>query len=92
MLAFDNMTSRLIQGTTEWALYTIVLDVSEQAEAIAFGALLSGPGQIWIDGLHFEEVDETVSVTDMLPGIGQSLPAAPVNLDFEAELSVQGEE
>jgi hypothetical protein len=44
VLAFDNMTARPIQGTTGWALYSIVLDVSEQAEAIAFGALLSGPG------------------------------------------------
>ncbi|CAH8768008.1 helix-turn-helix transcriptional regulator [Paenibacillus dendritiformis] len=92
VLAFDNMTARPIQGTTGWALYTIVLDVSEQAEAIAFGVLLSGPGQIWIDGLRFEEVDETVPVTDMLPDMGQSLPAAPVNLDFEAELSAPGQE
>lgn len=90
VLAFDNMTTRPIQGTTEWALYTIVLDVPEQAEAIAFGALLCGPGQIWIDGLRFEEVDETVPVTDMLPELGQSLPAGPVNLDFEADIPAPG--
>jgi hypothetical protein len=27
---------------------------------------------------------------DMLPDMGQSLPAAPVNLDFEAELPLRG--
>ena len=42
--AFDNMGDRKIEGTTDWTKYTIVLDVPEDASAIAFGLLMSGKG------------------------------------------------
>lgn len=80
-LAFDNMQDRPIKGTTNWTKYEIVLDVPAQAEEIAFGLLLTGRGDTWIDDLRFDVVSRDIPVT------GQSsatkLPAAPVNLDFE---------
>lgn len=83
-LAFDNMEKRSIKGTTKWNKYEIVLDVPNNASRIAFGALLSGTGQIWFDNINFEIVNNTVKTTDLL-GNGNNTTAteAPVNLDFE---------
>ena len=62
-LSFDNMQNRAIKGTTDWKKYEIVLDVPAEASNIAFGALLSGTGQIWVDEVKFEIVDNSVPVT-----------------------------
>jgi hypothetical protein len=56
VLGFDNMQHRPIKGTTDWKRYEIVLDVPDAARAIAFGLLLSGDGQVWMDDLAFEVV------------------------------------
>jgi hypothetical protein len=66
-LSFDNMhdgiNDRSITGTTDWKKYEIVLDVPNNASNIAFGALLSGTGQIWFDNINFEIVDSSVQTT-----------------------------
>jgi len=62
-LSFDNMRDRPIKGTTNWKKYEIVLDVPKGASNIAFGALLSNTGQIWLDNVNFEIVDNFVSTT-----------------------------
>ncbi len=80
VLGFDNMQDRPINGTTGWAPYSVVLDVSELADAIAFGVLLSGKGKVWIDNASFEVVDNSVPTTN-IPD--QQLPSVPINLDFE---------
>lgn len=77
-LAFDNMQNRAIRGTTDWTRYEIVLDVANDAQRLAFGILLAGGGQVWMDDLKFEVVPTTVKTT------GQAAaPAAPTNLNFE---------
>lgn len=53
VLAFDNMANRGIYGTTAWSQYQINLFIPNQAVRICYGALLSGDGTIWIDGLQF---------------------------------------
>ncbi len=82
-LSFDNMhdgkTDRSIKGTTNWKKYEIVLDVPTNASLIAFGALISGTGQIWFDNITFEVVDTTVETTEYSNGIQNE----PFNLDFE---------
>src|SRR5262249_33100474 len=55
-LAFDNMADRAVKGTTDWKKYEIVLDVPQSAQLIAFGILLSGTGQVWLDDMKFETV------------------------------------
>jgi hypothetical protein len=88
---FDNMHNGkndvAVKGTTGWKKYDIVLDVPGNASNIAFGALLVGTGQIWVDKLNFEIVS-----TDVLPtGIETETESStytphqkePVNLDFE---------
>jgi hypothetical protein len=81
-LSFDNMADRPIKGTTEWTKCEIVLDVPSNASMLAYGALLSGTGQIWFDNLQFEIVDTTVPVTGGSPKASATVDG-PTNLDFE---------
>ena len=62
-LAFDNMGNRKIEGTTQWTKYSVVLDVPEDAAAIAFGLLMAGKGQVWVDDLAFDVVGPDVAST-----------------------------
>lgn len=75
-LAFDNMNDRPITATSEWKKYEIVLDVPLNASKLAYGAVLSGTGQLWFDNINFEIVDSTISTT------GRKENKEPVNLDF----------
>ena len=77
-LEFDNMQDRPITGTSDWQRYEIVLDVPAESLAISFGILLFGGGRVWLDDLQFEEVDESVPITNL-----PDLPQQPANLDFE---------
>lgn len=82
LLQFDNMDNRAIHGTTDWNYYSIVLDVVEESAAIHFGVLLVGSGEVWIDGIAFEEVDESVPSTNLSSSV-EKLPLEPVNLGFD---------
>ena len=75
--SFDNMHNRLVKGTTPWTEYSIVLDVSQTATLISFGALLSGGGEIWFDEFKIEEVSVSMPVTG-----GEVFPSSPVNTSF----------
>jgi hypothetical protein len=78
-LAFDNMQKRPIKGTTGWQRYYVVLDVPKDATGIAFGMLLSGPGQVWLNSTKFE----IIGLDMPAPNASQkSLPDKPVNLEF----------
>lgn len=74
-ISFDNMGQRPIKGTTEWTHYEVVLDVAPSAKNLAFGLLLAGPGQAWLNDLQFETVDSSVAVTDTAGGPPTSLPS-----------------
>jgi hypothetical protein len=80
-LAFDNMQDRPIKATSDWTRYEIVLDVPEQAQEIAFGLLLTGQGQVWMDDLKFEVVGKDVATTGQSRGEG--VHKEPANLSFE---------
>ena len=58
LLGFDNMEKRQITGTADWKKYSVVLDVPETARAVAFGFMLSGPGKVLANKMHFEPVGE----------------------------------
>jgi hypothetical protein len=79
VLGFDNMQQRPIKGTTDWTRYEIVLDVPNTAAALAFGLLLNGNGQVWMDDLKFEVASSAVPLTGPFRGPR----SAPQNLDFE---------
>ena len=80
MLAFDNMAGRPVSGTTDWARYEVVLDVSDEAQAIALGVLLRGKGEAWMSDFNVEIVGPEVETTDA--GMMAALPEQPQNLDF----------
>ncbi|GAE26828.1 transcriptional regulator [Halalkalibacter wakoensis JCM 9140] len=90
ILAFDNMESRAIKGTTNWNQYEIVLDVPSDGAIISIGLLLCGTGTVWIDHITFEEVDETVPVTSN--NSLQDLLNEPINLQFELDFTEEGTE
>jgi hypothetical protein len=82
VLAFDNMESRPVKGTTDWKQYSIVLDIPERAIGLAYGVILAGDGQVWMDDVTFEVVPRTIPVTGFTPMT--VVPTnAPQNLDFE---------
>lgn len=80
-LSFDNMDDRPIQGTRDWHPYSVILDVPPESTNIALGILLTGPGEVWLTELAFEEVGKDVSVT----GATRLPPTEPQNLSFEVE-------
>ncbi len=66
MLGFDNMADRPVRGTSDWMKCMLVLDIPDDAFRIAFGALLVGRGQAWIDDITFESVGDEVPSTNLL--------------------------
>jgi hypothetical protein len=79
-LGFDNMHNRAVKGTINWTKFDIVLDVPANATNLAYGALVSGTGQIWFDNLNFEIVDNSVPLTITSDF---AIPSEPTNLSFE---------
>lgn len=52
-IAFDNMRSKGIKGTTDWTKYSITLDMApKETKQIVLGGLLVGKGKVWIDDLE----------------------------------------
>jgi hypothetical protein len=97
-LTFDNMAGRSIKGTSDWQKYSVVLDVPDGSVAIAFGILLAGRGQAWVDDLQFDVVGKEVPSTNLegtpsppfteamrkhMSETLKSMPAQPANLSFE---------
>ena len=63
--AFDNMQNRALTGTTKWTDASVVLDVDDDANTIAFGVLLRGTGSVDVYGIRFETVTADVPTTDV---------------------------
>ncbi|MES2827623.1 MAG: S41 family peptidase [Bacteroidota bacterium] len=52
-IAFDNMSTRGVKGTTDWTKCTIDLQYeSQKAKSIVMGGLLVGDGKAWFDGFE----------------------------------------
>lgn len=51
-IAFDNMQSRQLKGTTEWKEYSIQLPIHPEAQRLSVGVLISGTGAVWADDLQ----------------------------------------
>jgi hypothetical protein len=84
VLAFDNALDRGLRGTADWQRFNVVLDVPARAEKISIGVMLQNGGVVWTSALDFEKVARTVPVTGRDMNAGYRLPAAPVNLGFDA--------
>ena len=64
-VALDNMNNRPIKGTTDWKMYSIVLDVPTAATKIEFGPILGGKGQLWADDFKLDIVDNSIPSTNI---------------------------
>ena len=80
IVGFDNMQKRPIKGSQGWTRYDVVLDVPADATDISFGALLTGPGELWLSQVKFDSVGADVATTS--PTAKDSLPSEPGNLSF----------
>lgn len=57
VIAFDDISTRPLRGTLDWRDVQVILDIEPAAATISFGLRLSeGAGQVWAEGLRFEEV------------------------------------
>jgi hypothetical protein len=81
-VAFDDMSERKIQGSTNWTKYELVVDVPVDASVISLRGVLRGKGQVWFDDIQLEVVGPEVPQTGMAKK-EVYLPKEPVNLDFE---------
>ncbi len=62
-IAFENMSSQGITGTTDWKKYEITLDMNpKMTEKIEIGGVLVGKGQIWLD--DFEVTIDGKQITE----------------------------
>ena len=66
ILAFDNMSSRAMKGTTDWQQCTIVLDIASDAAGIVIGMLMNAVGESWIDDVSIEVVGSDVPSTSIM--------------------------
>ena len=82
-LSFDNMCERYIEGTTDWTQHSIVLDVPLESTNIAFGVILGGKGEVWLDDVEFEIVSKKIPVTDCRCSPNSKVANLPQNLNFE---------
>lgn len=82
MLGFDNMSNRPIIGTTSWNHYACVLDIPSMSKNVNIGLILAGSGRVWLDSCKFEEVDKSVSITDIREP-DDDIPEMPINLELK---------
>ena len=68
MLALDNMDDRLIVSDVERRRCAVVLDVPQEGQYVLFGAILGGGGELFLEEVRLEVVDETVPTTNLLNG------------------------
>jgi hypothetical protein len=74
-VAFYNSSDKPIKGSTNWQDRSVTLDVPADADAIVFGVIDNGKGQVWIDSLALEAVGPEVPV-DRMSG-KTNLPLTP---------------
>ena len=66
-LAFDNMANRGVKGTSDWKEYSIRLPLSRDANTIFIGALVVGPGRLWVDQLQLEVDGKPYDIRSLKP-------------------------
>ncbi|TAL67102.1 MAG: peptidase S41 [Bacteroidetes bacterium] len=60
-IAFEDMSSQVINGTNDWKQYSISLPFSDSTIRIVFGGLINGTGKIWVDNI--EILIDSVEIT-----------------------------
>jgi hypothetical protein len=53
-LAHNHMTQAPIKGTSDWSRHEIVLAIPAAADQVEVGAMLHGPGTLWLDDVELD--------------------------------------
>lgn len=59
---FDNMYESRIKGVTDWTQYAVAVAVPTTSQKITYGILLNGTGQVWLDDVILEPVEDEVAL------------------------------
>ncbi|WP_419949256.1 hypothetical protein [Candidatus Palauibacter sp.] len=94
MLALDNSEDRRVEGTRDWDVRDIVVDIPPEGITILLGAMITGDGELWVDDLTFEPVADDVPLTTEPEVVVTDQPyerplgvfPTPTNMDFEREM------
>lgn len=62
---FDNMQSRDLHGSSDWTEYRVSLPLSPTVRKVTVGALLSGTGRVWVDGLQLYADGKPIAEADL---------------------------
>lgn len=82
VIAFDNMESRAIRGSTDWRAYEVVLPVADDAKLISFGILLAGAGEVNMAEVSVELAPNGSASTQPVQ-VASPILSKPTNLDFK---------
>jgi hypothetical protein len=91
---YDSGQNRAINGTGDWQLFSVVLDVPADAVGLVFGVFLTGRGDVIMDDMNLEVVGTDVPTTAdpafARPALTEAAVAAyeprrllPMNFGFE---------
>jgi len=80
-LQFTNMVDKKIMGTCDWKEYIVSVDLPQNATMINIGAILSGPGKIWVDDFQLFIDGRNISKAKL------KQPPTPAESDKEFEKS-----
>ena len=64
VLAFENLQRKRINGSKDWALYSVKLNLPKDAVTIFAGPILAGTGKLWIDDVQLLVDGKDLSAAD----------------------------
>lgn len=80
VVAFKNMQAQQVNGTRDWAQYSITLPINSHAQQLYFGVLISGTGTVWADDL--ELLVDGKPIADASPASAK--PSLPLDHEFDS--------
>ncbi len=91
VLNFGNNHNNLIEGTNDWTMYRITLDIPEETFNVQFGIMLIGQGKLWVDDCNLEIVNDSIPSDNVVSNESKvkypkkTFPPVPIamNLGFE---------
>jgi hypothetical protein len=87
VLAFENLQQKRINGSKDWILYSVKLNLPKDAVTIFAGPILAGTGKLWIDDVQMLIDGQDLSVANKKPTM---LPLKDRHLDTEVMLQQAG--
>ena len=55
-IAHNHMTGNTLKGTADWTRHEITLAIPKEADRVEVGAMLQGPGTLWLDDVELDVI------------------------------------